>query len=251
MTQAFDAASPLWLYDFVSPFSYLLLEQHDKWPSIPFGLVPVSVRALYRHWGQRAANEVPAKRVFTYRHALFRAEQLGIPFKMPPVHPFDSTKPLLLAAAIDADLATVCSMFRFIWRDGRDPSTHDGFADLCSAIGVPQGERLIEQEDTKARLQYNIDQAIALGVFGVPTFRMNRQMFWGEDALPMVLYCARSPGWLESPEVRRISALPDGLATGSASGLASGPAPGLSGSVSASAPGSAPESASGPAPKSA
>jgi 2-hydroxychromene-2-carboxylate isomerase len=213
MTQSIDAASPLWFYDFVSPFSYLLLEQHGTWPTMPFRLVPVSVYALYRHWGQRAASEVPPKRVFLYRHALFRAEQLGIPFKMPPVHPFDSTKPLLLAAALDADVATVRAMFRFIWRDGRDPSTADGFADLCSQLGVPQGERLIEHEETKARLRRNIDDAIALGVFGVPTFRLNRQLFWGEDALPMVLYCARSPGWLESPEVRRISMLPNGLAS--------------------------------------
>lgn len=210
MTQAIDAATPLWFYDFVSPFSYLLLEQHDKWPSMPFTLVPVSVQALYRHWGQRAASEVPPKRVFIYRHALFRAEQLGIPFRMPPAHPFDPTKALLLAAAIEADLATVCTMFRFIWREGRDPSTPDGFADLCSAVGIPHGERLIEHEDTKARLQRNIDDAVALDVFGVPTFRLNRQLFWGEDALPMLLYCARSPGWLESPEVRRVSELPLG-----------------------------------------
>jgi 2-hydroxychromene-2-carboxylate isomerase len=213
MTQAIDAASPLWFYDFVSPFSYLLLEQHGRWPRMPFRLVPVSVHALYRHWGQRAASEVPPKRVFMYRHALFRAEQLGIPFKMPPVHPFDSTKPLLLAAALDADVATVLTMFRFIWHDGRDPSTADGFADLCSQLGVPHGERLIEHEETKARLRRNIDDAIALDVFGVPTFRLNRQLFWGEDALPMVLYCARSPGWLESSEVRRISMLPNGLAS--------------------------------------
>jgi 2-hydroxychromene-2-carboxylate isomerase len=213
MTQPIDAASPLWFYDFVSPFSYLLLEQHDKWPSMPFSLVPVSVYALYRHWGQRPTNEVPQKRTFVYRHALFRAEQLGIPFKMPPAHPFDSTKALLLAAAIEADVPTVCSIFRFIWRDGRDPSTPDGFADLCQLVNVPHGERLIEHPDTKARLQRNFDDALALGVFGVPTFRLHRQLFWGEDALPMVLYCARSPGWLESPEVKRISALPSAMAT--------------------------------------
>lgn len=211
MTHAIDAATPLWFYDFVSPFSYLMLEQHDKWPRMPFTLVPVPVNELHRHWGQRPASHVPPKRAFVYRHALFRAEQLGIAFKMPPVHPFDPTKPLLLAAAIEADLPTVCTMFRFIWHDGRDPSTPDGFADLCSAVGVPHGERLIEHEDTKARLQRNIDDAIALDVFGVPTFRLNRQLFWGEDALPMLLYCARSPGWLESPEVRRISGLPIGV----------------------------------------
>lgn len=211
MIQAIDAATPLWFYDFVSPFSYLLLEQHESWPSMPFTFMPVSIYALHQHWGQRPAGEVPQKRVFTYRHALFRAEQLGIPFKMPPSHPFDSMKPLLLAAAIEADLHTVCAIFRFIWRDGRDPSTPDGFADLCRLLHVPHGERLIEHPDTLARLQRNIDDAIAFGVFGVPTFRLNRQLFWGEDALPMVLYCARSPGWLESPEVKRISTLPGGL----------------------------------------
>ena len=52
----------------------------------------------------------------------------------------------------------------------------------------------------------------ALGVFGVPTFWMNQQLFWGEDALPMVLYCARTPNWLESGEVKRISTLPKGRA---------------------------------------
>jgi 2-hydroxychromene-2-carboxylate isomerase len=212
MTQAIDAAAPQWFYDFVSPFSYLLLEQQEKWPSMPFALVPVSVYALYRHWGQRPPGDVPQKRLFTYRHALFRAEQLGIPFKMPPSHPFDSTKPLLLAVAIEADLPTTSAIFRFIWRDGRDPSTPDGFADLCQLLGVPDGERLIESEDTKARLAANIKSAVDLGVFGVPTFRLNDQLFWGEDALPMVLYCARSPSWLESREVKRISALPSGLA---------------------------------------
>jgi hypothetical protein len=49
-------------------------------------------------------------------------------------------------------------------------------------------------------------------VFGVPTFWMNKQLFWGEDALPMVLYCARTPNWLDSREVKRISTLPSGLA---------------------------------------
>jgi hypothetical protein len=42
----------------------------------------------------------------------------------------------------------------------------------------------------------------------VPTFLVNDQIFWGEDTLPMVLYVARSPNWLDGAEVKRISALP-------------------------------------------
>jgi DSBA-like thioredoxin domain len=67
---------------------------------------------------------------------------------------------------------------------------------------------MIEREDVKARLADNLRSAIDLGVFGVPTFIMNEQLFWGEDTLPMVLYVARSPNWLDGAEVNRISKLP-------------------------------------------
>ena len=211
MTDGIDATKPLWFYDFVSPFTYLLLEQHDKWPGFPFVFTPVLLNELQQHWGQRPAYGVPAKRVYVYRHALFRAEQLGIPFKMPPAHPFDSIKPLLLAVAAKADVQCVREIFRFIWREGRDPSTDEGFAALCERIGMPDGPELIQREETRAQLNRNTSDAIELGVFGVPTFWLNDQLFWGEDALPMVLYCARTPNWLESREVKRISSLPSGL----------------------------------------
>jgi 2-hydroxychromene-2-carboxylate isomerase len=213
MTNGIDATQPLWFFDFVSPFSYLLLEQHDKWPELPYALTPVLLNELYQHWRQRIAYDVPAKRIFTYRYALFRAEQLGIPFRMPPSHPFDSRKPMLLAVALGADLQAVREIFRFIWRDGRDPSTPENFAELCERLNVTDGEALIAREETVAQLQRNTTEAIEMGVFGVPTFWLNKQLFWGEDALPMVLYCARTPNWLDSKEVKRITSLPSGLAS--------------------------------------
>ncbi|MGF6603861.1 2-hydroxychromene-2-carboxylate isomerase [Paraburkholderia sp. GAS448] len=211
MTQPIDPRHPLWFYDVGSPFTYLLLEQHDKWPGMPFVFTPVVLADLYRHWGQLPASDVPEKRVFIYRHALFRAEQLGIPFKMPPAHPFDTTKVMRLATALKADVACTLEIFRFIWHDGRDPTTDEGFAALCERVGAPDGAALVELEETKEQLRRNTADAAALGVFGVPTFWLNKQLFWGEDALPMVLYCARTPNWLDSKEVKRISTLPSGL----------------------------------------
>ncbi|MBC8831333.1 2-hydroxychromene-2-carboxylate isomerase, partial [Escherichia coli] len=58
------------------------------------------------------------------------------------------------------------------------------------------------------------DQAIADGVFGVPTFALDGDLFWGEDATDMFVDCATSRAWLDSPEVRRISALPEGIRRG-------------------------------------
>ena len=199
---------PRFFFDFISPFSYLLLEQHEKWPDMPFEFVPVQLLKLLDRWKQPHAATIPSKRVFTYRHALFRAEQLGIPFRMPPAHPFDSTKALRLAVLADSDITRVRDIFRFIWREGRDPSTPEGFSALCEYVGMPDAEARIEDEDIKARLRDNNDRAVAMGVFGVPTFLVNDQIFWGEDTLPMVLYVARSPNWLDAAEVKRISNLP-------------------------------------------
>ncbi|KVE24330.1 2-hydroxychromene-2-carboxylate isomerase [Burkholderia singularis] len=212
MTVGIDASQPAWFYDFVSPFSYLLLEQHGKWPRVSFALTPVSLLDLHRHWGQRPTSDVPAKRVFTYRHALFRAEQLGIAFKMPPAHPFDASRVLLLATLLNGDFHAIREIFRFIWREGRDPAEPGNFAELCGRVGIAHDDPRLASDETRAQLRRNTDDAISLGVFGVPTFWLNRQLFWGEDALPMVLYCARTPSWLESKEVTRISTLPSGLA---------------------------------------
>ncbi|WP_250472924.1 2-hydroxychromene-2-carboxylate isomerase [Caballeronia sp. GAFFF1] len=199
---------PYFFFDFISPFSYLLLEQHDKWPDMPFEFVPVQLLKLLDRWKQPHAATIPSKRVFTYRHALFRAEQLGIPFRMPPAHPFDPVKALRLAVLANGDMTRVRDIFRFIWREGRDPSSPDGFRALCEYVGMPEAESRIDDEDVKAKLRDNNDRAVAMGVFGVPTFLVNDQIFWGEDTLPMVLYVARSPNWLEAAEVKRISTLP-------------------------------------------
>jgi 2-hydroxychromene-2-carboxylate isomerase len=203
-----DPRQPYFFFDFVSPFSYLLFEQREKWPNIPFETVAIDVLNLFKHWGQPHYSAIPSKRVFTYRHALFRAEQLGIPFKMPASHPFDSSKPLRLAIAAGGDLACIREIFRYIWRFGNNPSTEEGFEELCRRVGLSEGAKMIELEDVKARLAANQQLAVDLGVFGVPTFIVNQQLFWGEDTLPMVLYVARSPNWLDGAEVNRISNLP-------------------------------------------
>ncbi|MDR5834705.1 2-hydroxychromene-2-carboxylate isomerase [Caballeronia sp. LZ034LL] len=202
------SAQPYFFFDFISPFSYLLLEQHEKWPDMPFELVPVQLMTLLERWGQPHAATIPSKRVFTYRHALFRAEQLGIPFKMPPAHPFDPAKALRLAVLANGEINCVREIFRYIWRQGRDPATKDGFRGLCEHVGMPDAVTRVEDEDIKAKLRDNNDRAVRMGVFGVPTFLVNEQIFWGEDTLPMVLYVARSPNWLDGKEVKRISALP-------------------------------------------
>ncbi|KVD40694.1 2-hydroxychromene-2-carboxylate isomerase [Burkholderia ubonensis] len=209
------ATTATWYFDFVSPFAYLQLEQFERLPpTLTIEPRPIVLGALLAHWGQKAPAEIAAKRVFTYRHAQYRADKLGIPFRMPPAHPFNPIKPLRLAIAMGGSLDTIRRIFRHIWRDGHDVASPEGFAALCDAVGYPEGVSAVDAQEVKDALRAHTDHAIAHGVFGVPTFEWDGELFWGEDATAMFVDCVASRAWLDSPEVQRISALPDGIRRG-------------------------------------
>ena len=204
-----------WYFDFISPFAYLQLEQFDRLPAtLTVTPRPIVLGALLAHWGQKGPAEIEAKRVFTYRHALFRAQSLGIPYRMPPAHPFNPIKALRLAIAMGGSVDAVRRIFRHIWRDGNEVGTAEGFAGLCEALDYPEGIEAVEQPLVKSTLRDYTNRAISLSVFGVPTFALARELFWGEDAMPMFLRCLESNDWLESDEVQRVSTLPVGVQRG-------------------------------------
>lgn len=203
-----------WYFDFISPFAYLQLEQFEQLPAgLDIAPRPVVLGALLAHWENRGPAEIPGKRRFTYRYVQFRAEQLGIPFRMPPAHPFNPLRPLRLAVALGGGLDPVREIFRHLWRDGLDTTGEAGWGALCERLGltVQEAEARLEAPEVKAELRRNTETAIARQVFGVPTFALGDELFWGEDATALFRHCLASPDWLQSAEVRRISDLPVGI----------------------------------------
>jgi 2-hydroxychromene-2-carboxylate isomerase len=128
---------------------------------------------------------------------------------MPPAHPFNPIKPLRLAIAMGGSLDVVRRIFRHIWREGQDVGSPEGFAALCKALDFPEGVDAIEDQSVKDALRRSTDDAIALGVFGVPTLALDGELFWGEDATEMFVHCLATD-WLQSPEVQRVDTLPVG-----------------------------------------
>lgn len=226
MSSSTAGRSAEWFFDFVSPFAYLQLEQFDK---LPAGLTiqprPMVLGAILARWGQRGPAEIAAKRVFTYRHALYRAQKLGIAYTMPPAHPFNPIKALRLAIAMGGSLEVIQRIFRHIWRNGHDVSSPEGFAALCKAMGFPQGVDAVESASVKDELRRNTDRALSLDVFGAPTFVLDGELFWGEDATDLFVDCVASRDWLDSPEVKRVSQLPVGIERSASGAAVNRPAP--------------------------
>ncbi len=169
-----------WYFDFVSPFAYLQQERFDELPpAAAYEPKPIVLGAVLTHWGQKAPAEIAAKRIFTYRHAQYRADKLGIPFRMPPAHPFNPIRPLRLAIAMGNTPDAIRRIFRHIWRDGQDVSTPEGFAALCEAVGFPEGVTAVDAQAVKDALRANTDQAIAHSVVRRADLRTRRRPVLG------------------------------------------------------------------------
>jgi 2-hydroxychromene-2-carboxylate isomerase len=202
-------ASADWYFDFVSPFSYLQCEQL---PSLERALrvryKPVLFAGLLKAHDHKGPAEIPAKRRFTYRFVVWQAKRLGIPLKFPPAHPFNPLPLLRLAIVADCDPDAVRRIFRFVWRDGRIGDLPIEWAELTAELGLAGAEARIATPEVKDALRRYTDEAIARGVFGVPTLAIGEELFWGADATEMAAdFVARGCNFAD-PEMDRVAALP-------------------------------------------
>jgi len=200
-----------WYFDFVSPFSYLQSEQLARIESrVRIRYRPILFAAILAANGQKGPAEIPAKRTFTYRFVVWQAKSLGIALKFPPEHPFNPLPLLRLAVACDCAPEAVHRIFRFVWRDGRLPDLPIEWAELCSELGIDNADARIASAEVKDALRRNTDEAIARGVFGVPTLAVNDALFWGVDATAMALDFVAAGCRFDDPEYARVAQLPVG-----------------------------------------
>ena len=198
-----------WYFDFISPYAYL---QCARFPVLPAGIEvrrkPVLLSALLDHAGTLGPAEIPGKREFTYRQVLWLARRNGVPLRLPARHPFNPLSALRLAIAVGASPEIVRRIFDFIWAEGRDPSDPTEFAALADALEIEAAEARIADPLVKARLKSNTDEAIAAGVWGVPTFVVDGRCFWGFDAGDMLLDYLADPSRFSTAEHARMAHLP-------------------------------------------
>ena len=185
--------------DFISPYAYLAFE---KLPEALKGLSyqvdyrPVLFAGLLKHHGQLGPAEIAPKRDWTYRQVLWLAHANGIPLQMPAAHPFNPLALLRLAVACGENgLANryVCeTIFRHVWLGGADAADAARLQALQQAL-VPQRDPA--SDAVKGELKANTEQAIAGGLFGVPTCAVDGKLFWGFDALTMLRAYLEGDAW--------------------------------------------------------
>ncbi len=202
-----------WYFDFVSPFAYLQSEQLAALaPRLRIRYRPVLFAGILDANGQKGPAEISSKRAFTYRFCIWQARRQGITLKFPPEHPFNPLRLLRLAIACDCAPEAVHRIFRFVWRDGRLPDLPIEWAELIAELGAHDADARIASAEVKDELRRNTDEAIARGVFGVPTLAIGSELFWGSDATAMAAGYVAAGCRFADPEYARVAALPIGAA---------------------------------------
>ena len=202
-------------FDVNSPYAYLAF---DQLPRTLQGLgyqvryQPVLFGGLLKHHGQLGPVEVIGKREWTYRQSLWLAKQQGLDLQLPAAHPFNPLPLLRLAIACDPSGQPnrhVCeAVFKHVWCGGMDPTDPERLAELTQRL---QPAHAPDAEEVKDKLRHNTEQAIADGVFGVPSIQADAEMFCGLDALPMLREYLQGDDWYRSPPWAAAANLPAGI----------------------------------------
>ncbi len=177
-------------FDFLSPYSYMAWTQIREldW-NIEYK--PVSVPNVIAHYETLGPGQIKPKRDYLMKDLLRYKTINQIPFKVPTQLPFNSLYALriVLQAKNNEEAKVLTNLFfRASWELGLDIGNTQLISDLLNENGF-KAEELIDRtssKEIKESLRNNINEAIQKGVFGVPSFIIDNELFWGNDSLKYV-----------------------------------------------------------------
>ena len=171
--------------------------------------MPTHSAALFRGTGFDVMAMTPRKARYLWRDHARYAELTGLPFKRPSRFPIKTSSALRAvlaagqatqsddsgAAREQAQRAIAQAIMRAYWERDEDISDRGVLAAIAAGAGF-DGAALMQIADaTAARdaLAAITEQAAARGVFGLPTFFVGDEMFWGKDRLDFVERSLKRP----------------------------------------------------------
>ncbi|WP_339745690.1 2-hydroxychromene-2-carboxylate isomerase [uncultured Maricaulis sp.] len=190
------STDPVFYFDFASPNAYFA---HRIMPGIEartgrkFRYVPVLLGGIFKSTGNQAPMiafaGVPAKLAYEYKEIeRFIARHDLKHFNFNPHFPVNTLG--LMRGAVAAEGEGVLepyieAMFHFMWEAPRKLDDPDVLAATLTEAGLPT-ERLlaaIQTRDIKQQLMANTQAAVDQGVFGIPSFVVDGELYFGKDRL--------------------------------------------------------------------
>jgi 2-hydroxychromene-2-carboxylate isomerase len=153
---------------------------------------PFSVRTLMREQGNRFQSVAP-RTAYMWRDIQRRAAEHGLPFVRPPVWPTDpdqlANRVGIVAASEGWCPAYAKASFRSWYLDGTGLGDPAALTALLRDLGKAPQDIIARADSQAVRARYDSETDVArqLGIFGVPTFAVGHEIFWGDDRLEQAL----------------------------------------------------------------
>ncbi|MGH6693841.1 2-hydroxychromene-2-carboxylate isomerase [Sphingopyxis sp.] len=187
------------IFDFGSPNAYLCMkalpELLDR-TGADLIITPCLLGGIFKATGNKAPMiqyaDAPAKLAYENLEMRRFIERYGLTkFRVNPHFPVN-TLTIMRGAVVADDEGNlddyVDAVNRAMWEDGLKMDDPEVIATFLSANGF-DGPALLartQEPEIKARLIANTEAAVARGAFGIPTFFVGSEMFFGKDRLAQV-----------------------------------------------------------------
>ncbi|MCC7167876.1 MAG: 2-hydroxychromene-2-carboxylate isomerase [Rhodospirillales bacterium] len=140
--------------------------------------------------GLPLAQRAPARQAYRLVELPRWSAYLGIPLTLKPKYfPVPDTKPagmVIAAGRAGQDMGKLAGAFlRAVWADERNIADDADLEAIAQAEGY-DGKALLAQAmapEVQAVRTANTEEALARQVFGLPTYMLAGEMFWGQDRL--------------------------------------------------------------------
>ena len=186
------------LFDFGGPNSYLaykMLPDLCARTGAKVVYVPILLGGLFKLTNNQAPMmryaETPAKQKYEMLEFQRFVNAHAIPFKMNPLFPLNTLyvmRGAIAAQRLGCFAPYMDAVMAAMWHDAADMGDLDVVRDTLDKAGLDSAALLALADDpeVKAELIANTEAAAKRGAFGVPTFFVDEEMFWGKERLGQV-----------------------------------------------------------------
>ena len=175
-------------FDLNSPYAYLaahrvddLLQTDVDWCPIAFGPLLVATKRV--PWSLQPGREAGM------RECERRARERGLPPIVWPegwpaeTYSVDGARAALVAKRHGKERQVTKAIFAQVFVEGRrldDPAILDAAGAVADLPGLRDA---VKEDAIKQELRDATDEAMAIGVVGIPTIEVDGKLFWGDDRL--------------------------------------------------------------------
>jgi len=181
-------------FDFISPYTYLAATQVEalaKRTGAKLVYRPVLLGGIFKETGNQPPLNIPKKAGYLPKDVQDWATHYGVTVTFPAAFPFNTVRAMrgALVAEREGKLAEYAQAgFKAAWGEGKDVSDPAVLGAVAEAAGLDREKFLaaIEEPEIKEALKARTAEAVERGAFGLPTFFIDGEMFWGNDRLILV-----------------------------------------------------------------